>query len=95
MAKDLRSFLKEHEGKHPEEVLHIHKEISALQEVTALEMKLEKQDRFPILIFHNITTTDGRKSEFPLITNLLGSRTRCARLFMVNSVRRWQPAQLI
>ena len=81
MAKDLRSFFKEYEEKHPEDILHIHKEISAVQEVTALEMKLEKQDRFPILIFHNIKTWDGRKSEFPLITNLLGSRTRCARLF--------------
>src|SRR3989304_6062519 len=75
---DLRSFLKGYEAAHPELVLRLQKEIRANQEVTALVMKLEKEEKYPVVICENITTCAGGKSSFPLITNLLASRTRCA-----------------
>lgn len=78
MAKDLRSFLTEYEAAHPEQVLHIKKEIRSNQEVTALVMKLNKEEKYPVLVCENIITCAGNKSSFPLVTNLLASRTRCA-----------------
>ncbi len=80
MAKDLRTFLTEYEKKHPEEVVHIEKEIGWDQEVTVIAQKFEKQEKYPILIFHNVRTCSGEKSPFPLITNLLASRNRCAEV---------------
>ena len=43
MPKDLRSFLQELEARHPEEMVHIDREIGSKWEVTALQVKLEKQ----------------------------------------------------
>lgn len=81
MAKDLHEFLKNYEREHPEDVIHIEKEINLKQEVTALVMKLEKLRRYPVLVFHKLRTLDGGLSCYPLVTNLFASRTRCARLF--------------
>ncbi len=78
MPKDLRSYLREYEADHPEQMVHVEKAISCNQEVTALVMKLEKQGKYPVVICHNITMAGGRKSPLPVITNLLASRTRCA-----------------
>ena len=78
MARDLRSFLTQYEASHPELVLRLRKEIRANQEVTALVMKLEKEEKYPVVIAENILTCSGNKSSFPLITNLLASRSRCA-----------------
>ncbi len=78
MAKDLRSYLRDYEASHPEQVLRIKKDISSNQEVTALVMKLNKEEKYPVIIAENITTCAGNKSSFPLITNLLASRSRCA-----------------
>ncbi|MDP2728585.1 MAG: UbiD family decarboxylase, partial [Dehalococcoidia bacterium] len=79
MPKDLRTYLSEYEKAHPAQVIHIDKEIGSIQEVTTLAMKLEALQKYPILILHNVRTVDGRKSPFPLVTNLLASRTRCAQ----------------
>ncbi|MBI4318222.1 MAG: UbiD family decarboxylase [Chloroflexi bacterium] len=78
MPKDLRSYIREYEAAHPDEVLHIEKPISCKQEVTALVTKLEREGRYPIVICHNITTAGGQKSALPLVTNLMASRSRCA-----------------
>lgn len=80
MANDLRSFLKGYEAKYPEDVLHIEKQVSCVQEVHAIVDKLEKEDKYPILFFHNVLTTEGKRANQPLITNVLASRTRYARI---------------
>ncbi|MBI4321569.1 MAG: UbiD family decarboxylase [Chloroflexi bacterium] len=77
---DLRSFLKEYEARYPEDVLHIEKEISGNQEITALVIQLQKQQKFPVLVFHNVLNPTGKKSSHPVITNVLASRVRQARL---------------
>lgn len=79
MAQDLHSFLSDFEQRFPNEVLHIEQPISNRFEVTALISKLEKEKRFPVLIFHNIMV-DGVKAELPLVTFLLASRKRLAQL---------------
>lgn len=80
MAQDLRSFLKEYESRHPQEVLHIEREISFDQEVTAIAAKLEKEGKYPIIICHNVRLANGNISKFPLITNIFASRRRCAEV---------------
>ena len=80
MAKDLPSFIADYEKEYPDEVIHIDKEIHSQWEATALVEKLEKLRKFPIVIFNNVRTIDGRRSEFPLIMNVFASRERCARM---------------
>ena len=79
MKVDLRSFLLEYEKEHPEDVAHIEKEIGIEEEVSTLCMKLEEQNRYPILYCHNVVNRMGHHYDMPLIFNLLASRTRCAR----------------
>ena len=80
MAKDLHSFLKEYEAKYPEDVIHIEKEIKSNQEITRVVELLEQQDKYPLLYFHNVINAEGKKAEQPVVTNVLASRTRYARI---------------
>ena len=66
--------------------LHIEEPLRAEWEITALAMKLEKAQRFPILVCHNVIV-DGKRAELPLVTFLMASRLRLARTFGVD-VRR-------
>ena len=76
--KDLRSFLADWERQYPQDLCRIEKEVSVKYEPTALAAALEKRDLFPALIFQNPLTVQGNRSRFPLLTNLLASRRRCA-----------------
>src|SRR5688500_12087321 len=83
---DLHQFLKRYEAAYPEDVVHIEEPLRADWEITALAMKLEKAQRFPILVCHNVIV-DGQRAELPLVTFLMASRLRLARTFGVE-VRR-------
>ena len=78
-GSDLHSFIELYEQQYPEEVIHIEKPIKAEWEITALAIQLEKDHRFPILICHNVTI-DGKKAEMTVVTFLMASRLRLARL---------------
>jgi 2,5-furandicarboxylate decarboxylase 1 len=75
----LQAFLATHEAEHPEEVLHIETPVDARFQVTAIIRELERRKRFPVLVFHHVLI-DGQRSEFPLVTFLMASRLRLARL---------------
>ena len=83
---DLHQFIEQYEAAYPQEVLHVEEPLRAEWEITALAMKLEKAQRFPILVCHNVIA-DGRRAELPLVTFLMASRLRLARTFGVD-VRR-------
>src|SRR5919106_6155271 len=83
---DLHQFLDLYEAAYPGEVVHIEEPLCADWEITALAMKLEKAQRFPVLVCHNVIV-DGRRAELPLVTFLMASRLRLARTFGVD-VRR-------
>ena len=83
---DLHQFIEQYEAAYPQEVLHIEEPLRADWEITALAMKLEKAQRFPILVCHNVII-DGKRAELPLVTFLMASRLRLARTFGVD-VRR-------
>ncbi len=82
-GRDLQEFLKEYERQFPDEVLHIEKPLNAEWEITALAMKLEKAQRFPILVCENVIV-NGRRAEIPVVTFLMASRLRLARAFGVD-----------
>ncbi len=80
MRKDLHSFLKEYEAGYPEDVIHINNKINSNQEITAIVIQLEKQEKYPLLIFHNVINPDGKIAKQPVVTNVLASRTRYAQI---------------
>lgn len=73
MKQDWRSFLKDFEKTHPQDVLHIEQELNPKFESTALIMELDRQRRYPVVHFHKITG-----SEFPVIANTIATRERLA-----------------
>ncbi|MDP2726850.1 MAG: UbiD family decarboxylase, partial [Dehalococcoidia bacterium] len=77
--KDLHYFLSQHEETSPEDVVHIDKEVSARFQITALATHLEREKRFPVLVFHNVVN-DWGKSSLPLVTFVMSSRKRLADL---------------
>src|ERR671919_285798 len=81
-GSELHSFLEQYERAYPEEVIHIEEPLRADWEITALAIKFEKAQRFPILVCHNVLV-DGRRAELPLVTFLMASRLRLARTFGV------------
>lgn len=78
IGHDLQEFLQRWEERYPGEVVHVEKEVSTRYEITATQLALLKQRRTPILVFHDVTTERGVKSRWPVVTNLLCSRRRCA-----------------
>jgi 2,5-furandicarboxylate decarboxylase 1 len=82
-GSDLHSFIEQYERAYPQEVVHVEEPLRAEWEITALAMKLEKAQRFPILVCHNVIV-DGKRAELPLVTFLMASRLRLARTFGVD-----------
>jgi 2,5-furandicarboxylate decarboxylase 1 len=78
-STDLQGFLASYQADHPEQVLHIHTPVDAKFQVTAIVAQLERQKRFPTLVFHKVLV-DGVPSEFPLVVSLMASRQRLASL---------------
>jgi UbiD family decarboxylase len=77
-SHDLHTFLERYEKAYPDEVVHIEKPVNAEWELTAVAMKLEKEKRFPVLVYHNVLV-GGKRTELPLVTFLMASRLRLAR----------------
>lgn len=74
MAQDLRSYLDLVKRKRPEEFVVVSREIDPVHEITALVVKLEReQRRRPVLLFERVKGT-----RFPVLTNLHASRGRLA-----------------
>jgi UbiD family decarboxylase len=74
MAQDLRSYLDLVKRRRPEEFVIVSREIDPAYELTALVVKLEKEQRKrPVLLFEHVKGT-----RFPVLTNLHASRARLA-----------------
>ena len=99
-AADLQGFLASHQADHPEQVLHIHAPVDAKFQVTAIVAQLERQKRFPTLVFHKVLV-DGQPSEFPLVVSLTSRTTGdvvCKHTYHINAgdgtpltFRSWSP----
>ncbi len=78
--RGLQEFLQGYEAQYPGDVVHVEKPIDHRWEIPALLVKLEKLNRFPLAVFHNVLTRDGTRSPFPLVYNVYADRQRCARI---------------
>jgi len=88
MPKDLRSFLTQMESTEPDHVVHIRESINPKFEVTALLQVLEDEGRYPIVIFHDTLSLDGRGNN-TLVSNLTARRQNLA-LALDLPVEQWR-----
>lgn len=56
------------------EVIRVHERVTPEYEISALMMDLEKQRRYPLVVFEDVGGSD-----FPVLTNVLAPRSRLAR----------------
>ncbi|MGH7930335.1 MAG: UbiD family decarboxylase domain-containing protein, partial [Candidatus Binatia bacterium] len=74
MGKDLRGFLAELEAEEPDQVLRVKKEVDPRFEVTGVLARLEKERKFPVVIFENV-----KGSDLPVVTNVHADAGRLFR----------------
>jgi 2,5-furandicarboxylate decarboxylase 1 len=72
-GRDLRGFLAFLEQHHPDQLFYVDREVDPRFEVTALLASLERQKRYPVVVFRNV-----RGSSIPLVTNVHASFERLA-----------------
>ena len=76
MAKDLRSYLEWFVKKYPEEFVEVGEVIDpAHHEVAAYLKLMEDRGRFPVTIFRQVKNLKGEPSQFPLVHNILATRS--------------------
>jgi 2,5-furandicarboxylate decarboxylase 1 len=68
---DLRGFIEFLEAEHPEQVIRISKEVDPKFGVSGILERLERDGRFPLVIFENV-----RGSKIPLVANMHASFER-------------------
>jgi 2,5-furandicarboxylate decarboxylase 1 len=77
--QDWRSYIEQVEKSGDSQLIRVKEEISPAYEVTAFMSELERQGSSPLVIFENI-----KGYSVPVVTNLLGSRTRVALALKIN-----------
>lgn len=89
MPKDLRFFLEKMQEGMPEDFITITKEIDPKFEITAIQQKLEDENKWPLLLFKNVKNLYGEPSGFQVATNLFATRQKCALALDLNKDK-WQ-----
>lgn len=73
LGRDLRGFLEFLEAEHPDEILRVREPVDPIYEATAVLWRLERERRWPVVVFENI-----RGSDIPCVTNVHASFPRLA-----------------
>jgi 2,5-furandicarboxylate decarboxylase 1 len=75
----MKDYLDSLKKLHPQEILLIEDEVNpAAFDVTAILRQLELTEKYPLVYFTQPLNLKGEVSEFPLVTNVFGTRERCA-----------------
>ena len=75
----VRSFLDGLEATYPAWMIRIGEPVDpARYGITAVLQKLEKHNRYPLVVFDRPLDLNGGISAFPLVTNVFATRERCA-----------------
>lgn len=77
MPKDLRTYLEELKGSHPECYLEINKSLSPEYELSAVLMALEQKKQFPTVLFTNVNNLLGEPGH-SVVMNLTPNRENLA-----------------
>jgi 2,5-furandicarboxylate decarboxylase 1 len=72
-VKDLRSFLRDLQARHPDDVVSVRKEVDPRREVTLLAWTLAQAGRFPVLMCPKV-----KGSQFPIVSNVHADRRKAA-----------------
>jgi 2,5-furandicarboxylate decarboxylase 1 len=87
MGKDLRGFLKQLQST-GEAIITIEREVRPADfEVTAILRRLEERALFPLVLFNHCRNVKGEVSHLRLISNVFGTRERCAMALDLPSTR--------
>ena len=70
-APDLHGFIEFLDAEHPDQIIRISKEVNPKFEISGIIERLEKDDRFPLIIFENV-----KGSNVPLVANMHASFDR-------------------
>jgi len=73
LGRSLHEFLDFLEKNYPEEVLRVREEVDPVFGVTAILWRLERERRFPVVVFENV-----KGSRIPCVTNVHASFPRLA-----------------
>lgn len=74
MPMDLRGFLQEVEAEAPDQIVRVKREVDPHFEVTGILAKLEKEGKFPVVIFEKVKGAD-----LPVVTNVHADARRLFR----------------
>lgn len=74
MPMDLRGFLQELESEAPDQIVRVKREVDPRFEVTGILARLEKEGKFPVVIFEKVKGAD-----LPVVTNVHADARRLFR----------------
>ncbi|MBI2953076.1 MAG: UbiD family decarboxylase [Chloroflexi bacterium] len=81
MAKNLGDFISQLKELFPDDVLEIKRTINPDNyDATAILEHLDKANRFPLVHFKSAKNLLGEESEYSLVSNVFGTRERCATI---------------
>src|SRR5919199_1875229 len=79
MPKDLSGFISRISAEFPDQVVSIRRPIRAAEyEVSAILQHLDDRGEYPMTLFEQPFNMLGEPSEFPIVSNVFGTRERCA-----------------
>ncbi len=81
MAKDLSSFINRLKESFPDDVVEVNRTVKPSNyDVTAILEHLTQANRFPLVVFNSAENLLGEKSQFSIVSNVFGTRERCATI---------------
>src|SRR3954470_22223307 len=79
MPKDLSGFISRICAEFPDQVVSVRRPIRAAEfEVSAVLQHLDDAGQYPMALFEKPINMLGEDSEFPIVSNVFGTRERCA-----------------
>jgi 2,5-furandicarboxylate decarboxylase 1 len=74
----LGQFIASYETLRPDDVVRIAKPINSRFEITAIAKHFEEQNKFPLIVFEKVISSNGEISPYPVVINDLGDRHKLA-----------------
>src|SRR5215210_908056 len=79
MPKDLAGFISRISAEFPDQVVTVRRPVRASDyEVSAILKHLDDAGQYPMALFEQPINMLGEASEFPIVSNVFGTRERCA-----------------
>ncbi len=79
MPKNLSGFISRICGEFPDQVVSVRRPVRVAEyEVTAIMQHLDDAGQYPMVLFEEPINQFGDVSEFPIVSNVFGTRERCA-----------------